>query len=383
MNIEPTLDNSNEIDETPKDVQKESIEEIDSGNEDEVDEESLQEISIPIIVEEESEHLVEDDEEDEEEEEEQPWLPLPGSLPPDVSEQFKPVSPRRRSFLRPINGRHSPISELPELDLPESPDMNYSLQGDQDEDRKYYIYKVRDVNMVPKKECVGKVVIPGNRDEKKPRKHASVTLEELRQLIRNSSDEALQDAAKQRFRYLSESYHLVAMDESFTPVDQIYPTQGVFIKLDSDHPFSKPRVDNSLTARLQAEYERRFGPIVPKRPRKPTYRPNKWDELSRSKSTMDDKKSIFDEPIPFNTQSIKEQFERQLQMGSRGRRNRRRQSLSKFRYDSFDYVNGQYRDTMKRSNVRSDRSNEWNSSEQQQHPQRKRNVKGQRPPWRF
>ena len=314
-----------------------------------------------------------DDEEPEPEATEDPWLPLPGAMPPESpnqSRQVKFLTPDSIGFVSPSSSASTPrrqrprrpsrsyLDELPEVDEDDernSPDLSYSLRGDENEDRKYYIYKVRDVNMVPKKECVGKVVIPAgastittaNGKVRKLANPGNVTLEELRQMIRNSEDEALQEAAKNRFRYLSESYHLVAMDESYTPVDQIYPTRGVFIKLDNEHPFSKPRIDTSLTARLQAEYERRFGPIAPRRPRNRSNNiatqqkgPTKWDVLSGSAAAAE-KRSIYNDPLPFNSQAIREQFEQQQKRGSRLRRKR---SLSNFRYDSFDYVDGQWRD---------------------------------------
>lgn len=224
-------------------------------------------------------HIVEEPEEDEEEEEEDEPLPRPGSLS-NVG-RLKPPTTRHLFSVEEEDDEDSP---------PSSPDLNYSLKGDENEDRKYYIYKVRDVNMVPHKECLGRVVVPGEMVAKS--KSKSVTLEDLRKLIRQSSDEMLRDAAKQRFRYLSESYHLVAGEEGYTAVDELYPTQGVFIKLDNEHPFTRRRVDNSLTARLQAEYEKRFGPISPRRPPRPSliaglqpdtekdesdYDPNVWD----------------------------------------------------------------------------------------------------------
>lgn len=114
----------------------------------------------------------------------------------------------------------------------------------------------------------------------------------------------------------------------------------MFIKLENEHPFSKPRVDTSLTARLQAEYEKRFGSLTPRRPRKFSLKKTKWDMLSEGDSRDQESKSIYDDPLPFNCQSIKEQFERQ----QKGGRRTQRKSLSNFRYDSMNYVDGQYRD---------------------------------------
>ena len=295
----------------------------------------------------------------------------------------------------------------------DSPDYNYSLKGDAFEDRKYYIYKVRDVNMVPKKECVGKVIVPerGNSsvvDEittvggnASRTRQGKITLEELRQLIRHSSDEMLQEAAKQRFRYLSESYHLVAVDESYTPVDQIYPTQGVFIKLDNEHPFSKPSVDKSLTARLQAEYERRFGPIVPRWHKNSSYKnkPTKWDILSQggkidNDNSFNKSRSIFNDPVPFNADVIKDQFEKQKQFKPHFGKYRERKQTN-FRYDSFDQdKNGRFKDTSMirdkdgrkisfgetsdfRSRKYSMNTNDYNRHHHYPYQQRQRHPKGQ------
>ncbi|KAH7639311.1 hypothetical protein HUG17_3344 [Dermatophagoides farinae] len=174
---------------------------------------------------------------------------------------------RRRSSLRPMaNGRYSTLSLAHDEEAEDSStgssdslDRTYSLRGDENEDEKYFIYKVKDINLVPRKECVGKVIVP--RDMFGGRGH-NITLEEFRKLIRQSSDEMLREAARQRFKYLAESYHLVAStQESETPVRQMYPAQGVFIKLDNEPYPWRREVDTSWTAKLQAEYERKFGPI--------------------------------------------------------------------------------------------------------------------------
>lgn len=389
--------------EDSKDSGNEEEEEAEQEEEEEGDEDPALETSLPIIVEEDAEDATSHTS----------WLPLPGSMPPEES-SLKQSSGRSRqavSFLHPNTSLYNyPIDEEEGDEEADSPDLSYTLRGDGDEDRKYYIYKVRDVNMIPKKECVGKVVVPAGTSKTNRKIGGGVTLEELRQLIRQSEDEALQDAAKQRFRYLSESYHLVALDEAFTSVDQLYPSQGVFIKLDNEHPFSKARVDNSLTARLQAEYERRFGPIAPRRPRKSSIKQTRMDMLSTTEGALmmeDSSKTIYADPIPFNSQAIRDQFEKQKSTGRRPRR-----SLSNLKYDSMDVINGQYRDARNVVAAR-DSAAGWNprahqawgpeSRAAQMHPQQ-RYSKGQRkfiflkstftllynilllltgPPWRF
>lgn len=268
---------------------------------------------------------------------------------------------RRNSFLKlPSSRLLSPFEEVDEIDVDYGEelfelerstsypgDLNYSLRGDEEEDHKFYIYKVRDVNMVPKKECLGRVFIPQRNLKKNP-----LTLEELRRLIRQSSDEMLQDAAKQRFRYLCETYHLVASDESFTPVDQLYPSKGVFIKLDTDHPFSQKRVNDSYTAKLQQEYEKKFGPIQPRQPRKgsiagsasPTNkpRPKKPWEIVAEEQERRNKKSIFTDPVPFKSDEIVP-FDSSSRTTTRGR-GLARQPVSSI-YSSIEHVDdGKYRD---------------------------------------
>lgn len=112
----------------------------------------------------------------------------------------------------------------------EEDERTYSL--DYNDEKKYFIYMIKDVNPVPKKECVGRITLPARR---------KVTLEQLRNLLLHSNDETIRSAAKHKFKYLSESYRLVVMPEKNTAVDQIYQTQGIFIKVNTPNagPFAK------------------------------------------------------------------------------------------------------------------------------------------------
>lgn len=101
-------------------------------------------------------------------------------------------------------------------------EANYSLKGDTD--RKYFIYIIKDVNPHAKKECVGRITLPTQQ---------KVTLEQLRYYLLQSSEDSIRHAAQRKFRFLSESYRLVALNEAFTPVDEVYPTQGIFIKFNT------------------------------------------------------------------------------------------------------------------------------------------------------
>lgn len=90
-----------------------------------------------------------------------------------------------------------------------------------DTERKYFLYIIKDVNPFTRKECVGRVTLPARQ---------RMTLEQLRNFLMQSDDETIRSCAKRRFKFLSESYRLVVMNETCTPVDQVYQTQGIFIK---------------------------------------------------------------------------------------------------------------------------------------------------------
>lgn len=276
---------------------------------------------------------------------------LPGSVPelsPEPTNRFNrpPLLKNSNTYLKPVLEESSlermeDNGEEDNVSLPS--DLNYSLKGDEFEDQKFYIYKIKDANMVPKKECLGKVMVPRrNSNSKHP-----LTLEELRRLIRQSSDEMLQDAAKQRFKYLSETYHLVAADEAFTPVNYFYPTKGVFIKLDSDHPFSKPRFEDSYTAKLQSEYEKKFGPISPRRsmqPSKPVQ--SKTKELKPWEKVAENQPKTFEEdPEEFERRFNKNRKNSEvwtMPEDTKGSNKKRANAASV--YKSYDLVGGKYQD---------------------------------------
>jgi hypothetical protein len=93
-----------------------------------------------------------------------------------------------------------------------------------DSERKYFLYIIKDVNPFTKKECIGRITLPAR---------GRMTLEQLRNYLLQSNDETIRNCAKRKFKFLSESYRLVVMNESFTPVDQVYQTQGIFIKFNA------------------------------------------------------------------------------------------------------------------------------------------------------
>lgn len=98
--------------------------------------------------------------------------------------------------------------------------------------------------------------------------------------------------------------------------------------------------------------------------------------LSEGDSRDQESKSIYDDPLPFNCQSIKEQFERQQKGGSRTQR----KSLSNFRYDSMNYVDGQYRDAQaKEGDAWNPRVHQaWGPNSRGSKVQRQRFGRGQR-----
>jgi hypothetical protein len=145
------------------------------------------------------------------------------------------IEPPKKSFVSPVSppsSQSTGVQTSPNtswLNIPGAVDEenyynedNYNLKGDTD--RKYFIYIIKDINPHAKKECVGRITLPTQQ---------RVTLEQLRYHLLQSSEDSIRYAAQRKFRFLSESYRLVALNEAFTPVDEVYPTQGIFIKLNT------------------------------------------------------------------------------------------------------------------------------------------------------
>lgn len=111
--------------------------------------------------------------------------------------------------------------------LVESPDsMAFDRLVDYDgAERKYFIYLVSDgQNAVFRKDCIGRLVLPP--------KGQHLTLSDLRSQLLKSDDEELRAMvrANKQFRFVTETYRFVAQNESMAPIDDVYPTQGIFIK---------------------------------------------------------------------------------------------------------------------------------------------------------
>ncbi|XP_053203268.1 uncharacterized protein LOC128387969 [Panonychus citri] len=100
----------------------------------------------------------------------------------------------------------------------------YSPNHDTRLERKYFIYLVSDANPYFRKNCIGKITLPTK---------SALTLSQLRDMLMKAEDSSLKDILKKNrsFRFLTETYRFVAQNEAIAPIDQVYPTQGIFIKL--------------------------------------------------------------------------------------------------------------------------------------------------------
>ena len=88
--------------------------------------------------------------------------------------------------------------------------------------RKYFVYVVHDGHFTAKKECIARIELPPKR---------RITLAELRQLISSSQDISLSSLRRNRFKFVTETYRLLNENEDAAVLHQVYPTQGVFLKL--------------------------------------------------------------------------------------------------------------------------------------------------------
>ena len=127
--------------------------------------------------------------------------------------------------------------------------INFNLQ-----EKKYFIYQIKESNFVCQKECVGNITVPVDQ---------RLTLHQLRSLMLLSSDESVRMAAKRRFKYLAEFYKLIVSPEQNTVVDDVYPTQGIFIKVNLpgegiDYQWDKKWTDKRFKYKneYQAQIER-------------------------------------------------------------------------------------------------------------------------------
>lgn len=95
-------------------------------------------------------------------------------------------------------------------------------QDNKMKNRKYFVYIVHDGHFTAKKECIARIELPQKR---------RITLAEVRQLISNSQDISLSSLRRSRFKFVTETYRLLNENEDAAVLHQVYPTQGVFLKL--------------------------------------------------------------------------------------------------------------------------------------------------------
>lgn len=88
--------------------------------------------------------------------------------------------------------------------------------------RKYFVYIVHDGHLTARKECIARIELPAKR---------RITLADLRQLIASSPDISLSSLRRSRFKFVTETYRLLNEDEDAAILHQVYPTQGVFLKI--------------------------------------------------------------------------------------------------------------------------------------------------------
>lgn len=113
----------------------------------------------------------------------------------------------------------------------ESSLTNIEAEVEQDNrlrNRKYFVYIVHDGHFSAKKECIARIELPSKR---------RITLADVRQLIANSPDISLSSLRRNRFKFVTETYRLLNEDEDGAVLHQVYPTQGVFLKINvTDQP---------------------------------------------------------------------------------------------------------------------------------------------------
>lgn len=113
-------------------------------------------------------------------------------------------------------------------------------------ERRYFIYIVSEGNPFYRKNCIGKITLPAG---------SLITLSELRDYLMKTDDNQLKEILKRdkSFRFLTETYRFVAQNEAVVSIDQVYPTQGIFIKLNALdlplNPIGRSRRSNLLSKR--------------------------------------------------------------------------------------------------------------------------------------
>ena len=116
-------------------------------------------------------------------------------------------------------------------------------------ERRYFIYIVSESNPYYRKNCIGKITLPAG---------TSMTLSDLREYLMKADDAQLQEILKRdrAFRFLTETYRFVSQNEAIASIDQVYPTQGIFIKLSVPDMLSNPGGRKAMRRKREMEASR-------------------------------------------------------------------------------------------------------------------------------
>ncbi|XP_074594865.1 uncharacterized protein LOC141850206 [Brevipalpus obovatus] len=119
-----------------------------------------------------------------------------------------------------VNLKQEPLIEWESHPIYSDPFSSYNSVTE----RRYFIYVVSESNPYYRKNCIGKITLPAG---------TSMTLSDLRDYLMKADDNQLQEILKRdkAFKFLTETYRFVSQNEAIASIDQVYPTQGIFIKL--------------------------------------------------------------------------------------------------------------------------------------------------------
>ena len=100
-----------------------------------------------------------------------------------------------------------------------------SFYQSQDREQSYFVYLISDsIGSSFRKDCIGRVAIPEGMKQ--------VTLSDLRNLLAKTDDPTLKSMLRNNksFRFVTETYRFVAQNEQAAAVDEVYGSQGIFVK---------------------------------------------------------------------------------------------------------------------------------------------------------
>lgn len=177
----------------------------------------------------------------------------------------------------------------------EETDFFYAPDSEQQE-RKYFIYLISDTsNPYYKKDCIGKILLPAR---------GQLTLSELREQLFKQSEDSVKTILKKgkNFRFLTETYRFVSQNETTASVKEVYPTQGIFLKLNSsDNPVAytgraknaKSDLTNLINAAL-SDSQNKAGGQSPHPGTKRTKSDETQEVVSRSENYVLFKDKVFE-----------------------------------------------------------------------------------------